>query len=133
MTVIGSPTCTLAGALVCVTSPSASRFNAVSIVDELFAALVSTVRLATLTVLTIGTGPVNAAGTLNVAVMMRVAPAASVPSAHGNAVVQSPAFDTNVSPAGAGSSTTTAGAVDGPTFVTAIVEVSGVPGTANDG
>ena len=49
------------------------------------------------------------------------APAGTVPSAHGKAVVQSPAFDTKVSPAGVTSVTTTPSAFDGPAFVTAIV------------
>ena len=49
------------------------------------------------------------------------APAGTVPSAHGNAVTQSPVLDTKVSPAGVTSVTTTVSAVDGPAFVTVIV------------
>jgi len=49
------------------------------------------------------------------------APAATVPIVHGKAVTQSPAFDTNVSPAGVASSILTLSAFDGPAFVTAIV------------
>ena len=49
------------------------------------------------------------------------APAGTVPSAHGKAVVQSPVFDTQVSPVGVTSATTTLSAFDGPAFVTVIV------------
>jgi NAD(P)-dependent dehydrogenase (short-subunit alcohol dehydrogenase family) len=38
----------------------------------------------------------NVAGTENVVVIVRVAPAGTAPNTQGNAVVQSPAFDTNV-------------------------------------
>ena len=55
-------------------------------------------------------------------VIVRVAPAGTAPSAQGNAVVQSPAFDTNVSPAGVGSvRDAPPAASDGPSFVTVIV------------
>ena len=53
--------------------------------------------------------------------IVRVAPDGSRPSAHGNAVTQSPVFDVQVSPAGVGSSTTTSRASDAPAFVTVIV------------
>ena len=49
------------------------------------------------------------------------APAGTVPSAHGKAVMQSPVLDTKVSPAGVTSATTTFAALDGPVFVTVIV------------
>ena len=52
---------------------------------------------------------------------VRVAPDGSRPSAHGNGVTQSPVFDVQVSPAGAGSLTTTSRASDAPAFVTVIV------------
>ena len=68
-----------------------------------------------------GEAPAYPTGTENVAVIVRVAPAGTAPSAQGNAVVQSPAFDTNVSPAGVGSATVTPAASDGPSFVTVIV------------
>ena len=53
-------------------------------------------------------------GTWNVATIVRVCPAGIVPSAHGNAVVQSPVFPTNVNPLGVGSDTVTPGASLGP-------------------
>ena len=66
---------------------------------------------------------------MNTAVIVRVAPEATAPSAHGNAATQSPAFDTNVSPAGVTSATDTAAASDGPAFVTVIVYVTLFPAT----
>ena len=63
-------------------------------------------------------------------VITRVAAGASVPSAQGNAVVQSPLFETNVSPAGVGSETTTSRASDGPLLTTVTVYESGAPATA---
>src|SRR5262245_21498251 len=66
--------------------------------------------------------------------MVRDAPGASVPaSVHGNAVVQSPALDTNVSPAGVESLTVTPVATDGPAFVTTIVYTALLPGTTVGG
>ena len=53
--------------------------------------------------------------------IVRVAPAGTVPSAHGKAVTQSPVFDTNVSPAGVTSATATPAASEGPAFVTVSV------------
>ena len=58
---------------------------------------------------------------MKVAVIVRVAPAGTTPSVHGKAVVQAPVFDTQVSPAGVGSRTTTPAASDGPVLVTVIV------------
>ena len=72
-------------------------------------------------VFTIGSGVTYSAGIAYVVVMVLTAPAASVPSAHGEAVVQAPAFDTNVRPGGVGSVTVTATASDGPAFVTTVV------------
>ena len=60
-------------------------------------------------------------GTVKVAMIVRVAPGGSVPRLHGKAVVQSPAFATNVRPAGVASLTTTPTASDGPVLVTVIV------------
>ena len=53
--------------------------------------------------------------------IVREAPEVNVPRAHGNGVVQSPAFETKVRPGGPGSSTTTPAAADGPLFRTTIV------------
>ena len=55
--------------------------------------------------------------TVIVVVMVRDWPDASVPSAHGNGVVQSPLFDTKVVPAGVASATETATASEGPLLV----------------
>ena len=71
--------------------------------------------------LAIGEGPAYPTGTENVAVIVRVAPAGTVPNAQGNAVVQSPAFDTNARPSWKRSSTRTSRASDGPAFATVIV------------
>ena len=53
--------------------------------------------------------------------MVSGVPVDTVPSVHGKATRQSPAFDTKVSPAGVASVTTTPSAFDGPVFVTVIV------------
>ena len=53
--------------------------------------------------------------------IVRVAPGGNVPRLHGKAVVQSPAFETNVRPGGVGSASVTPVASDGPAFVTVIV------------
>ena len=50
--------------------------------------------------------------------MVRVWPEASVPRLQGNAVVQSPVFETNVRPAGVESVIVTACAAAGPAFAT---------------
>ena len=68
----------------------------------LFEASGSGVVADTSATLTMGEAPAYPSGTENVAVIVRVAPAGTTPNAQGNAVVQSPAFDTNVSPAGVG-------------------------------
>ncbi len=52
------------------------------------------------------------------AVIVRVAPAVTVPTAQGNAVLQAPLFEMKVSPAGVGSATETAAASLGPLLVT---------------
>src|SRR5262249_62067878 len=63
-------------------------------------------------------------------VMVAVAPGASTPRVHGNAVVQAPLFEVNVSPVGVGSFTTTPTAVDGPMLLTTVVNVMSVPAVA---
>ncbi len=75
----------------------------------------------TLMVLTMGSGPAYEGGTRKVAVIVRAAPAGTVPSAQGNAVVQSPLVETNVNPVGVGSVTATVAASLGPLFVTVMV------------
>ena len=50
--------------------------------------------------------------------MVRVVPGAIVPRSQGKAVVQSPLVDTNVNPAGVGSSTVTPVATEGPALAT---------------
>jgi hypothetical protein len=60
-------------------------------------------------------------GTEKVLVMVPVWPEAIVPKLQGNAVVQAPAFDTNVNPEGVGSLTCTEQAAPGPLFVTTVV------------
>jgi len=67
------------------------------------------------------TVPEALAGTEYVDVIVAVAPAATLASVHGNAVVQAPLFETNVKPAGVESLTTTVVAFEGPLFVTVIV------------
>src|SRR5262249_22307973 len=67
----------------------------------------------------------------NSEVMVAMAPGASVPRVHGNAVVHAPVFEVNVSPVRVGSSTTTPAAVDGPTLLTTVVNVMSVPAVAD--
>jgi hypothetical protein len=68
-----------------------------------------------------------------VTTIVRVPPGATVPSAHGNAVVQSPLVLTNVRPVGVGSDTETPVALDGPLFVSVMVYVTFVPGSTEGG
>src|SRR5262249_33677730 len=56
-------------------------------------------------------------------------PGASVPSAHGKAVVQAPLLDTKVRPAGVGAFTTTLVAAGAPLLLPTIAETAGLPGT----
>ena len=56
--------------------------------------------------------------TVKVAMMVRDSPGPRLPRAHGNGVVQSPAFDRKTSPGGVGSVTDTSFAIEGPAFVT---------------
>src|SRR6266545_2856477 len=63
------------------------------------------------------TVPEALAGTEYVDVIVAVAPAATLASVHGNAVVQAPLLETNVKPAGVASLTTTVVAFEGPLFV----------------
>ena len=87
----------------------------------LLAAAGSDVALDTVAVFTIGSGVRYPGGMAYLVVIVRTAPAASVPSAHGKAVVHAPRFDTNVRPDGVGSATVTAVASDGPAFVITVV------------
>ena len=81
----------------------------------------SVVVALTVATFTTGLAPAYPEGTLNVAVITRLAPAGTVPRLHGKAVVQAPALDTNVRPAGVTSATDTPAASLGPPFVTVIV------------
>src|SRR5262249_34758166 len=90
--------------------------------------------LDTVAVLVIGSGVVWPGGTANVAMMATgAAPAAIVPSEHGNPPLHAPLAETNVSPAGGGSVTGTLNASDGPAVVTVIGDATGDPGVAFDG
>ena len=103
------------------TATSAPRSSVVSAVAVLSEASGSGVAADTVATLTMGEGPAYPTGTRNVAVIVRVAPAGTVPNAQGNAVVQSPVFDTNARPSGKRSSTRTLLASDSPAFATVIV------------
>ena len=83
------------------------------------AAFGSSVALSTVAVFEIE--PVAPLGTANVAVTLTTAPAASVPRSHGNPPAHGALAETNASPAGVGSSSTTFAALDGPLLVTASV------------
>ena len=121
MKVVGWPTSTAAGAT-CLTIPtSALRFSVVSTVAVLLVVFVSTVVEDTSVTFTIGPRPGYVIGTMKVAVIVRVAPAGTTPSAHGKAVVQASVVDTNTRPVGVASFTTTPAASDGPLLVTVIV------------
>ena len=87
----------------------------------LLAAAGSAVALDTVAVFKIGSGDTYPEGMAYVVTIVCTAPGARVPSAHGEAVVHAPAFDTNVRPVGVGSVTVTATASDGPAFVTTVV------------
>src|SRR5206468_2581775 len=80
-----------------------------------------------------GLAPPYVGETANVVVMTACWPGARVPRLHGNAVVQAPALETNVRPAGAGSSTWTPVAVSGPRLATVRVAVMSVPAVATAG
>ena len=82
----------------------------------------------TVAVFVYGLEPVNGDDTRNCVEITADAPDASVPSAHGNAVVQAPEFATNERPAGAGSATETPVAAEGPLFTTVSVYVTTLPG-----
>src|SRR5262245_10961429 len=69
----------------------------------------------------------------NSEVMVAMAPGASVPRVHGNAVRQAPVFEVNVNPDGVESSTTTPTAVEGPTLTTTVVKVMSVPAVTEPG
>ena len=74
-----------------------------------------------LTLATFVTLPLKAGEVEKVDVIVADCPAASVPRAQGNGVVQAPEFDTKVRFAGVGSDTVVAVALEGPLFVTTIV------------
>ena len=99
----------------------------------LFAGFPSGVDDVIVAVLTTGFGPTGVGATRKVVAVVREAPAGTVPSAHGNGVAQSPLFDTNVSPAGIGSSITTAAASLGPALAIASVVTIDVPRNADPG
>ena len=100
---------------------SALCTTGVLVVDESLPAAGSLTAEDTDAVLTTGPPPEYDAGTRYVDVIVRVAPAGTVRSEHGNAVVQSPVLPTKLTPAGVGSATTTDVASDGPLFVTVVV------------
>src|SRR5215831_11023609 len=60
-------------------------------------------------------------------------PGGSVPRLHGKDVVHAPAFDTKISPGGAGSLTITLNALEGPAFVTVMTYATLLPGTTTGG
>ena len=59
-----------------------------------------------------------------------VAPATTVPSAHGKPALHAPLAERTVSPVGVGSLSVTLTASDGPAFLRVIVYVIGAPGVA---
>src|SRR5688500_172699 len=95
--------------------------TAVSAVAWLLAATGSAVAAVTAVVAAIGLGPAYPEATRKVAVIVRLWPALTVPSAHGNAEVHAPALARKVRPAGVGSRTWAPSAASGPWFVTTIV------------
>ncbi len=116
-----SPTSTVSGLTLFVTAMSAWVITLVVASPVLLSRLGSVVPLDTLATFWIGFGVRYSCGTAKVVVMVRCSPGASVPSAHGKAVVQSPAFETKVSPDGGASITVAFCAVDGPMFCTVMV------------
>jgi hypothetical protein len=98
-------------------------------VDVLFAVEASIVDAETVALLMIGPA-VAPAPTVKVAVIVRISPDRSVPRLQGKAVVQAPELETNVSPAGVGSLTTTACASAGPAFATDSTYKMVLPGRA---
>ena len=116
-------------------SPSVSVASPILVLRlaVLFAESASAVDAVIVAVLTTGFGPTGVVATRKVVTIVRDVPAGTVPSAQGNGVVQSPLFDTNVSPAGIGSSTTTAAASLGPALAIASVVTIDVPRNANPG
>src|SRR5690606_13288136 len=65
--------------------------------------------------------------------MVRVSPTTSVPSEQGNAVMQSPALETNTRPVGVGSVTVTLLAATGPALATTMVNTTCSPGAVAAG
>src|SRR5690349_18261689 len=95
----------------------------------LFGADGSGVPLVAVAAFTIGSAPEYPGGTLNVAMIVRTAPAGIAPSAHGNGVAQSPESEMGTRPAGVGSASDTPAASDGPALVTVIVKTTSLPAT----
>ena len=102
-------------------------------VEVLLPGVGSVVVVDTVAVLSTGLGVVYDDGAAKVLVMVRVAPAGTMPSEHGNALTQAPVFDTNVRPVGDGSATLTAAASDTPLLVTTMVKTALVPGVTEAG
>src|SRR6476620_9319946 len=111
--VASCPTTTDVGATLALSATSALRFSVVPTVAVLFVTVSSGVVDETVATFTIGPTPGYVSGTSKLAVIVRVAPAGTTPSAHGNAVVQPPVFDPNTRPVGVASLTTTPAASDG--------------------
>jgi hypothetical protein len=68
-----------------------------------------------------------------VVVIVRVAPAGTMPRVHGKALVQAPLLESKLSPTGVGSVTDTLVASLGPLFVTVIVKTAVWPGVTDAG
>jgi hypothetical protein len=93
----------------------------VVVVELLLPPVWSVVDDETVAVFVIGFGVEYEDGTAYVVVMVAVAPAATVPSEHGYAVVHAPVLETKVSPVGVASETMAVAAGSPPTFVTVTV------------
>ncbi len=65
--------------------------------------------------------------------IVRVAPAVTVPTAQGNAVLQAPLFETKASPVGVGAATDTLAASLGPLLVIETVYTTSCPGVTDAG
>ncbi len=65
--------------------------------------------------------------------MVRVCPDGTVPSAHGNGVLQAPVVETKLRPVGVTSATETPAASEGPLLVTVIVYARVWPGVTDAG
>jgi hypothetical protein len=126
------PATTVTGAVVAIET-SAREETDVDVDEESLPPTGSGVDETTLAESTTGPVPANDDGTCHVVVIVRVAPAGMVASEHGNAPTHAPAFETNVTPAGAGLDTLTARASDGPSLRTVIVETKRSPASTEAG